>query len=293
MVKKLRSLPDFLGIGAQRCGTTWVYEQLRKHPEVWMPPVKELHYFNVMNKSHRIAKKRWKDFRKRLPTYLNRNNQENTPKDILWDFKYLFFRQSYSTYSYLFMPGENQIAGEITPAYSVLNLNDVQKIYVINPKMKIFFLMRDPLDRLWSNAIRVLTRDKNLDARHISNEEFTKFIEKKNNVLRTDYLRTLSIWESVFPPDQIYIDFYDTIRLMPKEFLISLYKFLGISPDPKYIPKNFRKKINHTDQYKTKIPDEIAIHIAESYIGQLETLSQRFGGPTIQWLDRANNLLEK
>lgn len=40
------SLPDFLGIGGGRCGSTWLYDNLRKHPEVWMPPRKEIHYFD-------------------------------------------------------------------------------------------------------------------------------------------------------------------------------------------------------------------------------------------------------
>ena len=38
--------PDFLCIGAQRSGTTWLYQNLRRHPEIWMPPAKEIHYFD-------------------------------------------------------------------------------------------------------------------------------------------------------------------------------------------------------------------------------------------------------
>ncbi len=40
--------PDFLCIGAQRSGTTWLHHNLRQHPEIWMPPLKELHYFDEM-----------------------------------------------------------------------------------------------------------------------------------------------------------------------------------------------------------------------------------------------------
>lgn len=39
-------VPDFLGIGAQRAGTTWLYENLRHHPELYLPEPKELHYFD-------------------------------------------------------------------------------------------------------------------------------------------------------------------------------------------------------------------------------------------------------
>ena len=38
--------PDFLCVGAQKAGTSWLYQQLEPHPDFWMPPVKELHYFD-------------------------------------------------------------------------------------------------------------------------------------------------------------------------------------------------------------------------------------------------------
>jgi len=41
------SLPDFLGIGAMKSGTTWLYENLRFHPEIYLPATKELYYFSI------------------------------------------------------------------------------------------------------------------------------------------------------------------------------------------------------------------------------------------------------
>ena len=38
--------PDFLGIGAQKAATSWLDSILRNHPDVWLPPVKELHYWS-------------------------------------------------------------------------------------------------------------------------------------------------------------------------------------------------------------------------------------------------------
>lgn len=39
--------PNFLGIGAQKSGTTWLYDILVKHPEVYMPhDKKEIHFFD-------------------------------------------------------------------------------------------------------------------------------------------------------------------------------------------------------------------------------------------------------
>jgi len=38
--------PDFLGIGAMKSGTTWLYENLRCHPDAYLPDRKELYYFS-------------------------------------------------------------------------------------------------------------------------------------------------------------------------------------------------------------------------------------------------------
>src|SRR5436190_21080882 len=42
--------PDFLCVGAQKGGTSWLYQQLAAHPDFWMPPIKELHYFDKLSR---------------------------------------------------------------------------------------------------------------------------------------------------------------------------------------------------------------------------------------------------
>ncbi|MDH4232796.1 MAG: sulfotransferase domain-containing protein, partial [Nitrospirota bacterium] len=39
-------LPDFLGIGPPKTGTTWLSENLRCHPDIFISQEKEIHYFN-------------------------------------------------------------------------------------------------------------------------------------------------------------------------------------------------------------------------------------------------------
>lgn len=38
--------PDLLCIGPQRCGTTWIYCNLRKNPYIHTIVSKEIHYFD-------------------------------------------------------------------------------------------------------------------------------------------------------------------------------------------------------------------------------------------------------
>ncbi|MBA4318316.1 MAG: heparan sulfate glucosamine 3-O-sulfotransferase, partial [Flavobacterium sp.] len=40
-------LPNFLIIGAARCATTWISENLSQHPDIFIPPLKELHFFDT------------------------------------------------------------------------------------------------------------------------------------------------------------------------------------------------------------------------------------------------------
>ena len=38
--------PDFIGIGANKSGTTWVADMLQQHPEICLSEPKEVRYFN-------------------------------------------------------------------------------------------------------------------------------------------------------------------------------------------------------------------------------------------------------
>jgi len=41
-------LPSFLCIGAQKAATSWLFVTLQEHPDIWMPAIKELHYFDYL-----------------------------------------------------------------------------------------------------------------------------------------------------------------------------------------------------------------------------------------------------
>lgn len=41
----------FLMVGCQRCGSTWLYEALKEHPEIYLPAAKQTHYFDESHKN--------------------------------------------------------------------------------------------------------------------------------------------------------------------------------------------------------------------------------------------------
>ena len=49
------SKPNFLVVGAQKSGTTSLYSYLKQHPQIYMSPLKEPHFFvsHVLKLPHR------------------------------------------------------------------------------------------------------------------------------------------------------------------------------------------------------------------------------------------------
>src|SRR5271154_1831472 len=78
--------PDFLGIGVQKAGTTWLDRALRNHPQIWLPPFKELHYFNGLHiRKHQNFAARGRTARAKaiLDRYLARNAPHRRNQEYL------------------------------------------------------------------------------------------------------------------------------------------------------------------------------------------------------------------
>src|SRR3974390_3472003 len=47
-------LPDFLVVSPSKTGTSWLFEHLRYHPQIVVPPQKEVRYFDRLWRTHDI-----------------------------------------------------------------------------------------------------------------------------------------------------------------------------------------------------------------------------------------------
>src|SRR4051794_32956852 len=131
--------PDFLCIGAQKAGTGWLYEQLRSHPDFWMPPLKEVHYFDRVTKSRAGRNDQSQD---RLEATAVRDERD---REFIARMQKLNARSAldFECYATLFQPKGSLIAGDITPGYSTLTDDIVQKIAAAFPDSKVIFIARD------------------------------------------------------------------------------------------------------------------------------------------------------
>jgi len=289
-------LPDFLGIGGQRCGSKWLYTNLANHPGLWLPPIKELHYFDrslAYDSPSKLASDRLLErlfggqahnrrFREKARRALVRAIK-HAPTDLPWMLKYFFGRPSDAWYASLFKPGRGKVRGEITPAYCILNRQDVEHIHSLMPKAKIVLVLRNPIERTWSGVSMRLRRGT------LSESRAQELLLGPAVSPRSDYLSILSTWESAFPQEQMFVSFFDEIVENPEGLLTRVYEFLSVATGPEYIWPSIREKQNASPPQP--IPADVRLALAKKYEPLIAGLSDRFGGHTTQWLEEARATL--
>lgn len=235
-------LPDFLGIGAQKAGTTWLYENLRCHPGIFMPEEKELHYFD-------------------------------------WN-----FHESLKLYAEQFRPGRFRIKGEITPGYSILPIKRIRFIRGIMPELKLIFIIRNPVERAWSQAVMNLLKRPKKKYEEIDETEFYDHFRSLRSIKRGDYLTIIDNWSKVFDRDRIFIGFFEEIKERPRELLRKIFTHLDVSQNVDWDTFPYNRKIGGNPEIS--IPPKYDIFLKNMYKKDIELLHERFGeciGNKVNW----------
>ncbi len=285
--KKKPTYPDFLIIGAQKAGTTWLYYNLLRHPQVWMPKVKELHYFDekVRYRSSIFAKlwgKRFEDRRWRSQLELRMRNYRNYPNrrvfgEVLWDLKYFLKSPNDKWYASLFEQGRRKISGEITPDYSTLGRDAIAHVHEVMPEARIIFMMRNPMERAWSQAMMEFGRGEPVE--DIPFPKLNRHFVNARSRRLSNYMRTLDTWRMFYPEEQIFVGFLEDINFHPNRLMHRLYEFLGADTSIEY--RVMERKIHA--RAVDLIPKRSAIRLARIYRKQIQRLDESFGGYASFW----------
>ena len=215
---------DFIVVGAQKAGTTSLFEYLRQHPQLYVPPGKELPYF-----SHEAIRRRgWED-------YMSKAFSE-ADTERRW--------------------------GTVTPQYMVGGLWEEpnptaegerhdertvpRRIRERAPDARLIAILRDPADRAraqhrmavmnhldarpFGRAVEELLRPEALEAARREPRETTGY------VTWGEYGRILSGYLDVFPREQLLVVFTDELERDPAELLRRIHEFVGVRAD--FLPDN-------------------------------------------------------
>lgn len=282
------SLPDFLVIGAQKAGTTWVYANLQSHPQIWLPPIKEIHYFDRSNKpliwdAFRGIKQRdmlWRWLRPAL------QDIHKNPQNRGWHWHYFVKPRSHQWYEQCFHPNESQLAGDITPAYARLSKRQVEKVYQLLPNARIIYLLRNPVERMWSQAAMYFSRYGHHGLVNANDKEIQEFLSWDLARANNNYLETISCWRSYYPQEQFHLDFFDRLAENPYDLYTDLCRFLKIDSNILF-SGTITQKV-HSRQYPP-IPQKIARQLYHDYHPLLENISKNFPNKyTNKWLDNVH-----
>jgi Sulfotransferase family len=261
--------PDFLCVGLHKGGTTWLYQQLDSHPDFWMPPLKELHYFDQLSRVQRSSSPRCRDER---DLRFLKNINSLVAKSYL-DFEH---------YARLFEPKGPLLSGDISPNYSTLSHEIIRRIVEYFPKLKVILLARDPVERVWSH-LSMEVRYHQIETFDVTDiDEVNRNLLRRGMLLRSYPSAVVARWKRYVHPDRFRIYFFDDLQRNPTELRHSILRFLGADPDKpsSRVPVDYN---SWAGKEKLLLTDKVRAHLAQFFKKELKTCAARLGGPAKNW----------
>ncbi len=198
-----KRIPDFFIVGAQRSGTTSLYEYLRQHPALYLSPRKETHYF-----AHDRV-------------------QVDADQVVRSEAEYLKLFDD---------AGQGTLLGEASPSY-LWHPEAAQRIMACQPHAKIIASLRDPIARAFSQYRMDLADGLAPISFHDLIERDYYQGEKMYGTGRLyielgKYAEQIKRYLDLFGAARVLVIRFDDLTAEPQTVLAKIASFLGIDPAP-------------------------------------------------------------
>ena len=245
LTASMRLLPEFIIIGAQKGGTSSLYNYLIQHPWIASSARKEVHFFD-----------------------------SNFDRGCRWyqaQFPFAWHR------SYARLRRQQLITGEASPYY-IFHPFAARRIFEMLPRVKLVAVLRNPVDRAYSHyhhnvrrrretlsfeeAIRAETerlageRAKMLKDSHFLSYNYSKY----SYLARGVYIDQLQEWFRLFPTEQMLILKSEDLFADPATAYSQVLDFLNL---PDWRPPRY--DVYYAGNYRDKMPAELRRHLAEYF----------------------------
>lgn len=266
-VDDLRQRRLVIGLGAMKCGTTWLSDYLGRHPGFFHAPIKEMNVFNRRWPNafdqDGPAFRLWRMEEIVLDPRYPRSGRLRMRLRALAEIGRIGTDQDYLAFFARRMRGQGAF-GEISPSYALLPPEGLRHIAGLTADVRFLFLMRDPVARMVSNIQHLRRRLR----RHDSVDQMIADVAPGHPLwLRGDYGRTLDALAEagVTAKTLVYEEMFrdDTIR--------ELCTWLDLP----FAPPDFARRLNVaqgeglTDDQKSRLRDRLD--------PVYQDLSRRFG----------------
>jgi len=251
--------PDFVGVGVQKSGTTWVGEILSQHPDVLIRK-KEISFFiHHFHRGYGWYHDWFRDKRGRLAGEISVNYiYSPRPSPARCEFYPKFNPRR----SILFWREQPSARDELRARY---------------PGLRVFAVFRNPVDRAWSHYWWWRGRRERNRKRVVP---FERMFADDGRWIRTqgNYADRLAYWREAFP--DMAVLFYDDIKSDPQGVASRVYRYVGI--DDSFRPELGRKP--HQQRYEP-MPDETRRALIDAYREQVERFQEMTGRDLGAWLE--------
>jgi Sulfotransferase family len=261
--------PDFICIGGRKAGTSWLYHQLTVHPDFWMPPIKELRYFDALSRVERTNASRCNDERDRR--FLEELDQLSTRPCL-----------DLAGYAKLFALKGALLSGDISPSYSMLKDDLVEEVIAHFPNLKVIFLARDPVERAWSQ-LSMAARLQTLSSFDPADpDEVARCVLQRGILLQSQSSKIVARWRRYVRHDLLRVFFFDDLERDPVGLRRSILKFLGADPDKPSGRLTADNKVN-VGKDKPPLTAEVRSRLAHFFEPELKACATELGGPAKEW----------
>ncbi|MEZ5014533.1 MAG: sulfotransferase [Chitinophagales bacterium] len=229
-------LPNFIVVGANKGGTTSLYHYLKQHPQVYLSPIKEPHYFSmdidVAQFSKAFAHNKLQD----ISGYVRGDMQQEY---------HAAFVRNWEDYTLLYKKVQDEKAiGELSTSYLYSEVA-AQEIYAALGKIRIIICLRNPIQRAFSHyRMNLWTGNNNIF------DFYTALLEDYNHVpkvwgnahLYTEigmYYRQVKRYLDIFGRENVLIIFAEDLQKNSSKTVQELYSFIGV--DAAFVPDTSKR----------------------------------------------------
>lgn len=280
--------PDFVCVGMQKAGTSWLFDQMNARRDVWMPPVKELNYFTGRClKPGSISKikagggslpevPRLGDSWRRIEFLERFSGFQERRCGIEW-------------YRRLFELAGDRVTGDVSPGYSKLDEPRVAELCALLPEARFILIVRDPVDRFWSSVCMKVRRNKVPGESLQSWASFKPVFEElmRNPESRDCYgSRIWSAYARHLPRERLRYWFFDDVCRRPETVLDEICEYLGIGRGQGALEAGFNRKSGFA---KFPMPADVAANLVAHFFAEYEQGAAVFGGHAVNWLEKAKS----
>lgn len=235
-------------VGATKAGTSWLYRYLHGHPDARLRSLKELHFFDTIDHDdydHQLGS--WAALRRDLQARREaapegdwrRGNLQRQIDDLDEMTAALELARGgdrpAALAAYLrYLDGRVGTGGlvaDITPGYALLSAERLGMIAGLSSGVRVLYMMRDPVERLWSH-VRMQARRQLREGEEVAVKAgriLNRVVSKGREThvpQRGDYRGAIERLTAAVPAAQLMIDFSE--RLLTEAGLRRLCAFLGI-----------------------------------------------------------------